>query len=125
VRISKFCKSSSLLVNQTEFKLKGVGFIMDKNCHVDYLDKERISDNAEEATTIALIVLGMGCINCANRVHNKLISHPAVLEAEVSHVTGTAEISYIPSQVTLEGLVALVADAGDERHRYTALIPLY
>lgn len=97
---------------------------MDEHCHVEYINKDHIPDNTEEKETLVLTVLGMGCINCANRVHNKLISHSAVLEAEVSHITATAEICYIPSRVNLAELIALVADAGDERHRYLALNPL-
>lgn len=62
----------------------------------------------------------MGCINCANRVHNGLIDHPGVVKAEVNHVTGEAEVTYIPTKASVPQLIAMVAGAGDHRHTYGA-----
>ena len=94
---------------------------MDENCQVDRINKDAGIESNEALETISLKVMGMGCVNCSNRVHNKLIGHRGVIRAEVSHVLGEAEIAYLPSQVTIPELMALVAKAGDGRHRYMAL----
>jgi copper chaperone CopZ len=100
---------------------KELEIIMDENCHVDRINKEAEIASNEALETINLRVMGMGCVNCSNRVHNTLISHHGVIRAEVSHVLGEAEIAYLPSHISMQELIALVADAGDGKHRYMAL----
>ena len=93
---------------------------MDK-CHVIHINKEAALEEAVQVQGITLYVTGMGCINCANRVHNRLIDHPGVVKAEVSHETSEAEVTYIPTKVSVSELIAMVAEAGDHRHTYNAV----
>jgi copper chaperone CopZ len=94
---------------------------MDDKCHVIFFNKEVVLLEHEQTQAITLFVAGMGCINCANRVHNSLIDHPAVVKAEVSHETGKAEVTYIPTKIGVAQLFGLVARAGDDRHMYRAV----
>lgn len=91
---------------------------MDDKCHVTRFDKTVIVEGNEETQAITLYVAGMGCVNCANRVHNGLIDHLGILKAEVSHVIGTAEVTYISTKVSVPELIDLVSAAGDHRHTY-------
>ncbi len=91
---------------------------MDDKCHVTFFNKEVVLEKDEQARVITLLVTGMGCMNCANRVHNSLIDHPGVVTAEVSHVTGNAEVTYIPAKVDVSHLIGMVAEASDSRHTY-------
>ena len=91
---------------------------MDDKCHVTRFDKTIIVEGNEQTQAITLYIAGMGCVNCANRVHNGLIDHLGVLKAEVSHVIGTAEVTYLPTQISLPQLIDLVAASGDHRHTY-------
>ena len=95
---------------------------MDDKCHVILFNKEVVLEEADQVQAITLQVTGMGCINCANRVHNSLIDHPGVVTGEVCHVTGKAEITYIPNKVSLPQLIDMVAEAGDNRHTYKAVL---
>jgi copper chaperone CopZ len=94
---------------------------MDDKCHVISFNKEVVVEGNEPTQAITLQVTGMGCVNCANRVHNSLIDHPGVVKAEVSHVTANAEITYIPTKVSVPQLIRMVAEAGDYRHTYRAV----
>ena len=91
---------------------------MDDKCHVIPFNKEVIVEGNEQTQAITLFVSGMGCVNCANRVHNILIDHLGVLTADVSHVIGTAKVTYIPTKISVPKLIDLVAEAGDHRHIY-------
>jgi len=93
---------------------------MDEKCHVIPFNKEVILEDVEQLRVITLYITGMGCINCANRVHNRLIDHPGVVKAEVNHVTGKAEVTYILTKASVPQLIAMVAGAGDHRHTYSA-----
>ena len=95
---------------------------MDDKCHVILFTKEVVLEEAEQIQAITLDVTGMGCINCAIRVHNGLIDHPGVVKADVSHVTGKAEVIYIPAKVSAPQLIGMVAEAGDHRHTYGAAL---
>ena len=94
---------------------------MDDKCHVIRFNKDVVLDDTVHPQVITLHVTGMGCVNCANRVHNRLIDHPGVVVAEVSHVTAKAEVTYIPTQVSVPHLLDLIAGAGDKRHLYRAV----
>ena len=73
---------------------------------------------------IMLAVSGMGCRNCATRVKNSLIQVKGVIDAEVYHTSGVAEVVYNPNLTTPMALVEAVAQAGgDGRHEYRARIP--
>ena len=95
---------------------------MTDNCHVTRLNKQVILEANAEVETITLHVTGMGCPNCANRVHNRLIDHPGVVEAEVDHETGKAEVAYLPAKINISQLISLVAKAGDNHHTYQAAL---
>ncbi len=95
---------------------------MDDKCHVIFFNKEAFLKAAEHPQTVTLSVSGMGCVNCANRVHNRLIDHPGVVKAEVSHVTATTQVTYIPTKVSVSHLIEMVAEAGDKRHTYNAVV---
>lgn len=95
---------------------------MDDKCHVTRFNKVVVLGEAEHTQVITLHVTGMGCVHCANRVHNGLIDHPGVVRAEVSHVTGKAEVTYIPAKVSSPQLIGMVAEAGDHRHTYRAAL---
>ncbi|MBX3063311.1 MAG: cation transporter [Anaerolineae bacterium] len=93
---------------------------MDSNCHVVRFDKEVALEEADQQQLkqVTLHIFGMGCINCANRVHNSLIDHPGVVSAKVSHETAQALVTFIPTKINIYRLSELVAEGGDNRHRY-------
>lgn len=95
---------------------------MDDKCHVILFNKEVVLEEADQVQAITLDVTGMGCIHCANRVHNSLIDHPGIIKAEVSHVTGKAEVTYLLAKVDVPHLIGMVAEAGDNRHSYKAAL---
>ncbi len=95
---------------------------MTDNCHVTRFDKEVALEPNEQVTSTMLYITGMGCPNCANRVHNRLIDHPGVVKAEVDHETGKAEVTYLPTKITISELVQLVAEAGDGHHAYGVVL---
>ena len=88
---------------------------MDDKCHVILFNKEVVLEESEQVQAITLQVTGMGCIHCANRVHNSLIDHPGIVRAEVSHMTGKAEVIYIPNKVDVSHLIGMVAEPDDGR----------
>jgi copper chaperone CopZ len=94
---------------------------MDDKCHVPLFVKNVSVEPAQPFEVITLYVTGMGCVNCANRVHNRLIDHPAVIEANVNHTTGEAVVTFLPEQIIISDLIVLVAEAGDYRHTYRAM----
>lgn len=95
---------------------------MTDNCHVTRFNKDIVLQPNEQVETITLEVTGMGCPHCANRVHNRLIDHPGVVEAEVDHETGKAEVAYLPAKINVSQLIGLVAEAGDNHHTYQAAL---
>lgn len=94
---------------------------MDDKCHVVLFTKEVVLEAAEETQVITLYITGMGCFNCANRVHNSLIGHPSVIAAAVSHVMGKAEVAFIPAKVSIPQLIRMVERASDHWHTYRAV----
>ena len=94
---------------------------MEENCHVEPIKKEASADEFENAETILLAVTGMGCINCANRVRNSLLSQNGVVDAYVDHITGMAGVAFNPELTSVEMLLSAVVSAGnDGRHKYGA-----
>jgi len=94
---------------------------MDENCHVDPIQKTATSDERQTVTTAVLAVRGMGCPNCAARVRNSLIALTGVVEADVDHTAGMAQVNFNPNLTNLAALVEAVARAGgDGRHEYRA-----
>lgn len=94
---------------------------MNKDCHVDPLEKNPTRVELEEEAIAMLYVWGMGCPNCVNRVRNSLVSLKGVIEANVSHVMSTSQIIYNPKLATLDDLISAVVHAGEDgRHEYGA-----
>ena len=94
---------------------------MDKNCHVEPLQKIATVEEQQATSVVLLGVQGMGCPNCAARVRNSLLGLKGVTEADVDHITGTADVEFNPQLVTIAALFDAVAQAGnDGRHQYRA-----
>lgn len=95
---------------------------MNDNCDVEPVQKTATSEEREMVRRILLTVRGMGCPNCAMRVHNSLVALNGVVNAYVDHVTGTAEVEFNSQMVAVPALVGAVAKAGnDGRHEYSAV----
>lgn len=95
---------------------------MNDNCHVDQVQKIATFEELKTVKRILLTVQGMGCSNCAMRVHNSLVALKGVINAYVDHTTGTAEVEFNPHMVVIPALVGAVAEAGnDGRHVYSAV----
>lgn len=61
---------------------------------------------------LTLHITGMACGGCASNIANTLRALDGVLEADVSHVEGTAEISFDPAKIQLAQLKTAVEIAG-------------
>jgi len=94
---------------------------MDENCHVEPINKTASADQIRKADSALLAVSGMGCENCATRVHNSLLSLEGVYEADVYLNMAMAEVSFDSRKVSATMLVEAVSRAGnDGRHEYRA-----
>ena len=90
-------------------------------CHVEPWVKTVTAAEQGQVTAVTLAVSGMGCPNCAARVRNSLLTVYGVLEADVLHTLGVAQIYYNPSLTSTDQLLLAVAQAGgDGRHEYRA-----
>lgn len=97
--------------------------LVHEKCHVDPVEKSFDRRAIESAEAAYLLVGGMGCPNCANRVRNGLLGLDGVLAAYVQLEQGLAAAAYDPSRVTTQDLIRAVAQAGnDGRHHYFAQI---
>jgi len=95
---------------------------MNTNCHVEPIQKLTTSDERQSLITVGLAVWGMGCVNCATRVRNALLSLAGVVEADVDHTTGFASVEYNQNLVSGPVLLQAVAQAGDgKHHKYIAM----
>ena len=94
---------------------------MDKNCHVESLQKTPTAEEQQTTTSAVLVVSGMGCPNCASRVRNSLLSVTGVVEAQVVLEAGMVAVTYNPELTDVAALISAVAQAGaDGRHHYSA-----
>ena len=94
---------------------------MDKNCHVEPLQKTPTIEEQNATTTALLAIGGMGCPNCAARVRNGLLALTGVVDAQVVLETGIADVTYNPDLTDVAALIAAVVRAGgDGRHHYHA-----
>jgi copper chaperone CopZ len=91
-------------------------------CYVEPLTKTATPDEKKNLAVIGLIVWGMGCKNCAARVRNSLIALKGVVDADVEHTTGFAFVEYNPDLVGMPSLLDAVAKAGDNHHKYIAML---
>ena len=98
---------------------------MNDHCHVVPLEKIVSPEEQQITRTVSLAVSGMGCSNCAMRVHNGLLALKGVVQVNVSHFTATAEVVFNPSLLTVFDLADAVANAGnDGQHRYQVVAHL-
>jgi len=96
---------------------------MHENCHVEPLQKTATPEEQQATASALLAVEGMGCINCAGRIRNSLLSLLGVVEAKVLLEEGLADVTYNPGLTNTPALIAAVAQAGgDGRHHYRALV---
>ena len=95
---------------------------MDENCYVEPIYKNTASaDELRNADSAVLAIWGMGCPNCAMRVHNSLLSLEGVFGVDVYLNMALAEVRYDSVKVSTAELVSAVAHAGnDGRHQYRA-----
>ena len=84
---------------------------MDENCHVEPLQKTATAEEQQTTTSALLTVQGMGCPNCAARVRNSLLSLKGVVDAEVDHTIGMAEVVFNPNLTAIPALIEAVAPA--------------
>jgi len=61
---------------------------------------------------ITLYVTGMACGGCAATIANALRAIDGVIEAEVSHSEGTAEVSFDAAKVKIAQLKAAILAVG-------------
>ncbi len=61
---------------------------------------------------ITLYITGMACGGCSASIANALRAIDGVIEAEVSHTEGTAEIRYDPAKLDPAQLQATIINAG-------------
>src|SRR3990172_10717518 len=87
---------------------------------VERLEPSR--EAADRATHEArLLIEGMGCPNCAARVHNALLSLTGVGAADVWLEPPAAVVRYDPDRVTVSQMLLAVWNAGvASHHQYHA-----
>ncbi len=70
------------------------------------------SDPQQEQLSAVLAVGGMHCGGCSSKVKAALLEIPGVSSAEVSHIKGTAVVSYDPAQTSVGALSEAVKASG-------------
>lgn len=97
-----------------------------KNCHVAIEIKEHGSNASSNQRESLLRIKGMGCQNCANRVHNSILKQYGVYDVLVDLEMRSAQIHYDADKVTIDQLISAVNAAGnDGRHNYSAALIAY
>jgi len=90
-------------------------------CHVPRYTKHVDASDLAHTYSAFLSVRGMGCPNCAMRVHNSLLQLDGVLSVEVDLERALVHVLFNPSRAVVPSLANAVAAAGnDGRHHYTA-----
>ena len=96
---------------------------MDENSHVDPLEKAATAQELQAADRAYLAVGGMGCPNCAMRVHNGLLALDGVYRADIFLEFAMADVLYDSQRVSTEALIEAVRRAGnDGHHEYHAML---
>ena len=98
---------------------------MEEQCHVEPIQKVACADDLSDARIVALIVRGMGCVNCATRVRNSLLALDGVVSADVDWERELALVDYVPAKTNVDTLLQAVAVAGNDGHHnyYAQVIP--
>jgi copper chaperone CopZ len=103
---------------------RGMEAKVSDNCHVEPLRKQVSTEETNEAQMATLAVEGMGCVHCATRVRNGLLSLDGVVSANIDLAAGLALVDYIPARTNPDALIQAVAAAGhDGHHNYRVSIP--
>jgi copper chaperone len=95
---------------------------MDEHCYVEphYKDMPSMAE-LQDARQVTLSVSGMGCPNCANRVHNQLISLEGVYGVDVFLSNALAVVIFDKNKISPDRLIAAVTEAGNDGwHEYRA-----
>ncbi len=96
---------------------------MDTECRVEPVEKAVTIQQIQDANRAILSVGGMGCPNCAMRIHNSLIAVQGVYRADVYLEYALADVFYDSQVVSTEVLTAAVRRAGNGGgHDYYALV---
>jgi copper chaperone len=91
------------------------------NCHVDITEKTFEGDLPAGLSQAQLQVGGMGCPNCAARVHNALLGLDGVFKAQVDLEQAMAEVLYDSQQVAPQALMLAIELIGKQtNHNYQA-----
>lgn len=92
-------------------------------CNVPRLEPADSGHRDSRRAGVRLFIRGMGCVNCANRVHNALITMDGVGAAEIDHRTGQGTVYFDADRVTPDALLGRVREAGEASgHRYLAAV---
>jgi len=82
-----------------------------KPCHVERLEKEVDMEALRSTRVSILAVTGMGCPNCALRVHNALLALPGVHRVDVELEAERAIVYWDPTALQPERLIEAVSQA--------------
>jgi len=69
-------------------------------------------DRSHIMQKLTLHITGMACGGCAATIEKALLALDGVIEADVSHTEGTADIRFDPAKVQAEQLKAAIEAAG-------------
>lgn len=90
-------------------------------CNVPRLEPDEAPGDESLRGGLRLAISGMGCVNCANRIHNALITMDGVGQAHIDHRTGQGAVFYNPDRLSADKILARIAFAGGTSgHRYRA-----
>lgn len=90
-------------------------------CNVPRLEPDEAPAGESLRGGLRLSIRGMGCINCANRIHNALIALDGVGQAYIDHRTGQGAVYFNPDGLSPDEIIARIASAGGTSgHRYRA-----
>ncbi|MGN0371198.1 MAG: cation transporter [Enterocloster sp.] len=66
----------------------------------------------KEKTNVKLIISGMTCVNCQNRIEKKLKEADGIISVSVSYKNGTAQIGYDDGKISLNKIIADIENLG-------------
>lgn len=95
----------------------------DHECYVARISKDYDPERLTDRLIAHLSLAGLGCPNCATRVHNGLLALDGVIDANVGLSPQRAVVTFDPGRTLPEQLTEAVHWAGAaSRHRYHAEI---
>lgn len=79
-------------------------------------------ERLEGHAVVRLAIADMECPDCANRIRNALVAHPAVIEVETDACAALACVWYDPARVSVREILGVVAVAGEgTQHQFLAV----